>query len=72
MKVHQIDSIHQHIQSRGSGLEQRCKDDRMAKRSKRTVNDVFSGESSLSYHGILLKSLGRWDLSVEEEFLDYK
>lgn len=35
------------------------------------VNSVFPG-AALSCLGVLLRSLGRWELSVEEKFLDYK
>lgn len=64
MKVPQVDFIQQHI--RESGLKQSYKDCRRTKKSKRTWISVFSGKCSLSCLGILLKSLGRWELSVEE------
>lgn len=64
MKVHRVDFMQEH--TRGSGLKQSYKDCRRTKKSKRTVISVFSGKCALSCLGILLKSLGRWELSVEE------
>ena len=52
-------------------MEQRYKFGRRTKGPKRTVRDVFSGKRSLSCLGIMLKGLGRWQLSVEEQFLGY-